>query len=80
PIIRDHLSEEGLLNLWDSSHGGRFEYPTLKHKSVLLAEQGHFERLPAIFERMRGICRGGTAEEGAEQHIALVRRRYLQLQ
>jgi hypothetical protein len=80
PMIRNHLSEVGLLQLWDSKNPGRFEYPTLKYKSILLAERGELEMLPAIFERIREICRHGAAEAGAEEHIALVKRRYLQVQ
>src|SRR5262249_54623979 len=64
PIIRDHLNEAGLLKLWKSKNPGRFEYPTLKFKSILLAEQGELEKLPPIFERIMDICRGGVAQSG----------------
>ena len=77
PIVRDNLSEAGLLKLWDSNKPGRFEYPTLKFKSILLAEQGELEKLPPIFDRIMEICRGGAAQEGAEEHIAQVKHRYL---
>lgn len=77
PIIRSHLSEEGLLQLWDSKNAGGFEYPILRYKSILLAERGEFDKLPAIFERIEKICRGGAAEAGAKEHIALVKRYYL---
>ena len=43
-LIQEHLSERGLLQLWDTYLG--FEYPTLKYKSILLAERGEFEKLP----------------------------------
>ncbi len=76
PIIRDHLSEAGLLKLWGSKNPGRFEYPTLKHKAILLCERGEFDMLPHIFDRIREICRGGAAEAGAEEHIATVKHRY----
>lgn len=79
PIIRNHLSEEGLLQLWDSKNFGGFEYPILKYKSILLAERGEFEKLQAIFERIEEICRGGVAEAGANEHIAIVKRHYLQI-
>jgi hypothetical protein len=75
PLIKSHLSEEALLALWDENVGG-FEYPMLKCKSILLGERGEFKKLPAIFSRMREICRGGLAEPGAEQHIAQVTQRY----
>jgi hypothetical protein len=75
PIVKDHLTEETLLTLWGKNVGG-FEYPMLKYKSILLAERGRFTELPAVFERIRGICRGGLAEPGAEQHIAQVRERF----
>jgi len=75
PIVKEHLTEERLLELWDQNVGG-FEYPTLKYKSILLGERGRFEELPAIFERIREICRGGLAQAGAEQHIAQVRQRF----
>jgi hypothetical protein len=39
PMIRNHLTEEQLLALWGENVGG-FEYPILKHKSILLAEPG----------------------------------------
>jgi Domain of unknown function (DUF4304) len=80
PIVKDHLTEETLLTLWGKNVGG-FEYPMLKHKSILLAAQSKFTELPAVFERIREICRGGLAEPGAEQHIAQVRERFcLQVQ
>ena len=80
PIVKDHLSEERLLVLWDKNVGG-FEYPMLKHKSILLAERGSFTELPAVFERIREICRGSLAEPGAEQHILQIRQRFcLQVQ
>ena len=68
PVVKDHLTEETLLKLWGKNLGG-FEFPMLKHKSILL-------ELPPIFERMREVCRGGLAEPGAEQHIALVKQRF----
>ena len=74
-VVKDHLSEEALFELWERIVGG-FEYPMLKHKSVLLAERGELAELPAVFERIREICRGGLAETGAEQHIAQVRERF----
>lgn len=77
PLIRTHISEEGLLALWDGKHFGGFEYPVLKHKSILLAERGELEKLPAMFDRIREICRGSAAEAGAEEHIVKVRRNYL---
>jgi hypothetical protein len=80
PIIRNHLSEEGLLQLWESRSPGRFEFPNLKYKSILLAERGEFEKLPAIFERIEEICRGGAAEAAANEHIGLMKRYYLQIQ
>jgi len=80
PIVKDHLTEERLLMLWAENVGG-FEFPMLKHRSILLAAQGKFTELPAVFERIREICRGGLAEPGAEQHIAQVRERFcLQVQ
>lgn len=80
PIVKDHLTEEGLLALWGEIVGG-YEYPMLKYKSILLAERGKLTELPAIFERIREICRGGLAETGAEQHIAQVREHFcLQVQ
>ena len=75
PIVKDHLTEETLLTLWGKNVGG-FEYPMLKHKSILLAELGRFPELPAVFERIREICRGGLAESGAEQHIGQIRERF----
>jgi uncharacterized protein DUF4304 len=75
PILKDHLTEEKLITLWGKNVGG-FEYPMLKHKSILLAEQGRLAELPAVFERIREICRGGLAEPGAEQHIANLRVRF----
>jgi hypothetical protein len=75
PIVKDHLTEEGLLELWGKILGG-FEYPRLKEKSILLAERNEFDQLPRIFLRIREICRGGAAEEEAEKHIAEVTRRF----
>ncbi|SRR5712691_11265917 len=75
PIVKDHLTEDGLLELWCKTLGG-FEYPRLKEKSILLAERNEFDQLPSIFLRIREICRGGAEAEGAERHIAEVRRRY----
>ena len=80
PIIRTHLTEEGLIALWNSKHFGGFEYPILKYKSILFAERGEFEKLPAIFERILEICHGGPAQVGADEHIAHMRRRYHQIQ
>lgn len=73
--MKDHLTEEGLLELWGQILGG-FEYPGLKEKSILLAERNEFDQLPHIFVRIREICRGGAAEEGAAKHIAEVTRRF----
>jgi Domain of unknown function (DUF4304) len=75
PIIKDHLTEGGLLALWGKILGG-FEYPRLKEKSILLAERNEFDDLPRIFARIREICHGGSAEEGAERHIAEVEERF----
>ena len=75
PIVKEHLTEERLLALWEKNVGG-FEYPMLKHKSILLAARGRFMELPAIFERIREICRGGLAEPGAEQHIVELKNRF----
>jgi hypothetical protein len=75
PIVKDHLTEEGLLDLWRKILGG-FEYPRLKEKSILLAERNEFDQLPGVFLRIREICRGGAAEEGAERHIAELERRF----
>ena len=75
PIIKHHLTEEQLLVLWSENIGG-FEYPMLKHKSILLAERGNINHLPPVFERIREICRGSSANEGAEQHIALLKKRF----
>jgi hypothetical protein len=75
PIVKDHLTEEGLLELWGKILGG-FEYPRLKEKSILLAERNEFDQLPSIFLRIREICRGGAAEEGSEKHIAEGERRF----
>ncbi len=75
PVVKEHLTEETLLTLWGKNVGG-FEYPMLKHKAILLAERGRFTELPAVFERIREICRGGSAESGAEQHIAQVKERF----
>ena len=44
-LIKSHLSEADLLALWDVNVGG-FEYPTLKCKSILLAERGELGALP----------------------------------
>jgi hypothetical protein len=74
-IVKDHMTEQGLLELWDKILGG-FEYPKLKEKSILLVERNEFDQLPRIFLRIREICRGGAAEEGAEKHIAEVERRF----
>jgi len=76
PLIKPHLSEEGLLELWDSKIPGTFEYPRLKFKSILLAQRKKFDSLPLIFQRIREICRGNLAEPGAEEHIALLRERF----
>ena len=75
PTVADHLTEERLPALWGENVGG-FEYPILNHKSILLAERGLFTELPAVFESIRKICRGGLAESGAEQHIAQVEERF----
>jgi hypothetical protein len=75
PMIKNHLTEEQLLALWGENVGG-FEYPMLKHKSILLAERGETAQLPRIFERIREICRGGPAHKHAEQHIALLKQRF----
>ena len=34
PLIKPHLTEQGLLELWESKMPGSFEYPTLKCKSI----------------------------------------------
>jgi hypothetical protein len=75
PIVKDHLTEERLLDLWGKVLGG-FEYPRLKEKSILLAERMEFDQLPGIFRRIREICRGGLAKEGAEEHISAIEQRY----
>jgi hypothetical protein len=74
PILKEHLSERGLLDLWSSKTPGNFELPSLKYKSILLSEQKQFDRLPEIFQRMRDISRGNLAAPGVEDHIAQLRR------
>ena len=76
PIVKGHLTEEGLVALWDRGDLGGFEYPMLKYKSILLAVQGRLAELGPVFDRIREICRGSVAEPGAEQHIAQVRERF----
>jgi hypothetical protein len=76
PLIKPHLTEQGLLELWESKMPGSFEYPTLKCKSILLAQQHRFEELPAIFQRIREISRGNSAEPGAEEHIAKLKKHF----
>jgi hypothetical protein len=70
PLIKPHLTEQGLLELWASKLPGSFEYPNVKYKSILMALQSRFDELPPIFQRIREICRGSLAEPGAEEHIA----------
>jgi len=76
PLVKPHSTEQGLFELWVSKMPGYFEYPTLKYKSILLAEQGKFDALPEILLRIREICRGKSAESGAEKHIAELRERF----
>ena len=76
PLIKPHLTEQGLLELWASNMPGSFEYPTLKCKSILLALQHRFGELPEIFQRIREICRGGAAEPGAEEYIAKLKKHF----
>lgn len=76
PLIKPHLTEQGLEELWASNTPGSFEYPTLKCKSILLALQHRLEELPDIFQRIREICRGGPAEPGAEEHIANLKKHF----
>lgn len=76
PLIKPHLTEQGLLELWESKTPGPFEYPSLKYKSILLAQQQKFDALPEIFHRIREICRGGLAEPGAEEHIAQLKKHF----
>ena len=76
PIVRDHLTEKGLLELWASKMPGAFEYPMLKNKSILMALDGRFYEIPAIFERIRELCRGSSAKKGAEEHIARLKKHF----
>jgi hypothetical protein len=76
PLIKPHLTEQGMLELWTSKTPGPFEYPALKCKSILLAQQQRFDELPEIFQRIREICRGGLAEPGAEEHIARLKKHF----
>lgn len=76
PVVRGHLSEDGILRLWEGNNPGLFEYPRLKYKSILLAERGELKSLPQIFERIREICGSSLARAGAEEHIARMKRRY----
>ncbi len=76
PLIKPHLTEQGLLELWESKTPGSFEYPMLKCKSILLAQQRRFEELPEIFQRIREICSGNLAAQGAEDHIAKLKKHF----
>jgi len=76
PLIKTHLTEQGLLELWAGKTPGSFEYPRLKYKSILLALQHRFDELPEIFQRIREICGGNLAEVGAEEHIAQLKKRF----
>jgi Domain of unknown function (DUF4304) len=76
PLIKLHLTEQGLLDLWASNTAGTFEYPTLKCKSILLALQHRFDELPEIFWRIREICHPGTAGVGAEEHITKLKKHF----
>src|ERR1700687_1087954 len=58
PLLKPHLTERGLMELWASKTPGTFEYPSLKYKSILLALQCEFDELPQIFQLIRGICGG----------------------
>jgi len=69
PIVKAHLSESGLLELWSSKTPGALELPRLKHKSVLLALLERFDALPEIFQRMRDSTANNRASAGTEQHI-----------
>lgn len=76
PLIKRHVTEKGLLELWECNLPGSFEYPTLKYKSILLAQQHRFEELPEILQRIREICRGSSAGAGAEEHIAKLKEHF----
>jgi hypothetical protein len=76
PLLKPHLTEQGLLELWTSKTPGTFEYPSLKYKSILLALRHEFDALPEIFQLIRGICGGNLAEAGAEEHIAELKKRF----
>jgi hypothetical protein len=76
PIIKTHLTQQGLLELMASKTPGYFEYPRLKYKSILLAQDKKFDALPEIFQRIREICRGSSAERGAEEHIAQLKKHF----
>jgi hypothetical protein len=69
PLIKQHLTEDGLLGLFASKTPGAFELPSLKYKSILLALQGKFDALPEVFRRMGEISAGNLAEPYTQEHI-----------
>jgi len=76
PLIKPHLTEQGLLELWASKTPGGFELPNLKYKSILLALQNRFDELPQAFQRMREISAGNLADTGTQEHIARLKERF----
>src|SRR5437016_2845457 len=76
PLLKPHLTEQGLLELWASKTPGGFELPNLKYKSILLALQNRFDELPQAFQRMREISAGNLADTGTQEHIARLKERF----
>jgi hypothetical protein len=70
PLIRENLTEQGLLDLWASRMPGSFPFPRYKHQSILLAQQGRLEELPEIFRLIRESCQAASAKKSAEEHIS----------
>lgn len=69
PKVKQHLTEQGLQELWASKTPGSWEYPNLKNKSILLALDKKADELLPVLNRIREICKGTHAEAAAEQHI-----------
>src|SRR5947208_16948927 len=69
PLIKPHLTEQGLLELWASKTPGGFELPNLKYKCILLALQNRFDELTQAFQRIREISAVKLAATAIHENI-----------
>lgn len=73
PLMKTHLSERGLFDLWQTNLSYHIPSSVLMAKAVLLGLDGKFAELEIVLRAMRDAYRGTSAELAVESRIDLLR-------